>query len=222
MAAAQFNNRTLMNFRNVLSGGGARSNLFECILNFPPNIGLDNLSATDKFRMLVKTAQLPASSIGTINVPFRGRNLKVAGDRTFDPWTVTVINDTDFTIRAAFERWMNYINRHGDNAGIINPSSYQANMDVLQLSRSTKDNNFTSGQVNETLSSDLRGGSADTYGVLRRYRFFGAYPSDLSAIDLSYDSPDDIQNFQITFQVQYWDVVSTTEGSPTASNSIIG
>lgn len=218
----EFQNRTIMDFRNVLSGGGARSNLFEVILNFPPGLGLDNLSATNKFRMLVKSAQLPGSTIGTINIPFRGRNLKVAGDRTFDPWTVTVINDGDFTIRAAFERWMNYINRHGDNAGIINPASYQANMDVLQLSRSRTDNNFTSGQINDVADANIRASVGDRYGVLRRYRFFGAYPSDLAPIDLSYDTPDDIQNFQVTFQVQYWDVVSATNQTPTSETSIIG
>lgn len=221
MALPEFQNRTLINFRNTLTGGGARSNLFECILNFPPGIGLDNLSATDKFRMLVKAAQIPASTVGTINVPFRGRNLKIAGDRTFDPWTVTVINDTDFTIRSAFEQWMNYINRHGDNAGIINPSSYQANMDVLQLSRSNTDNQPFTGQTLDTSNTSSRASSGDKYGVLRRYRFFGCYPSDLSAIDLSYDSTDDIQTFQVTFQTQYWDVVPTNSPNPTNSNSII-
>ena len=131
--------RTLDSFKGRMVGGGARPNLFECELYFPEGFHPSRhhkKSITDKSRFLVKAANLPASNVSAINIPFRGRNLKVAGDRTFDIWTITVINDVDFGIRTAFERWMNLINKHEDNAGITNPTSYQRDMFVRQLGRS--------------------------------------------------------------------------------------
>jgi len=129
----QYTNRTISDFKGRLVGGGARPNLFECVINFPS--GLTEVTTDDDFRFMIKTASLPASNINVIDIPFRGRNLKIAGDRTFDPWTITVINDTNFKIRNAFERWMNYINRHDDNAGVITPNLYQTEMYVYQLGR---------------------------------------------------------------------------------------
>ena len=120
--------RTLDAFKGKMVGGGARPNLFECELFFPDDaIPTDSSTdeIADKSRFLVKAAQLPASNIEPILVPFRGRNLKIAGDRTFDAWTVTVINDTDFSIRSAFEKWMNSINRLSDATGANNPADYQ-------------------------------------------------------------------------------------------------
>ena len=101
--------RTISDFKSKLTGGGARANLFEVVLTFP-DIVQPATDVLDKSRFLVKGARLPASNIAQIEVPFRGRALKIAGDRTFDSWTVTVINDTDFAIRSAFENWMNAIN----------------------------------------------------------------------------------------------------------------
>ena len=131
--------RTLDAFKGKMVGGGARPNLFECELFFPDDaIPVDSSSdeIADKSRFLVKAAQLPASNIAPILVPFRGRNLKIAGDRTFDPWTITVINDVDFKIRTAFERWMNLINKHEDNSGLTDPTAYQKDLFVRQLGRS--------------------------------------------------------------------------------------
>ncbi len=105
--------RKITDFKSKLSGGGARPNLFEVILSFPAAAPAD-ANVLDKARFLVKTAALPASNISPIEVPFRGRTLKIAGDRTFDTWTITVINDTDFAIRSAFENWMNTINKVSD------------------------------------------------------------------------------------------------------------
>ena len=116
--------RKITDFKSKLTGGGARSNLFEVVLSFP-DIAQTSSNVLDKARFLVKGANLPASNVAPIDVPFRGRTLKVAGDRSFESWTVTVINDTDFAIRSAFENWMNKINRVSDNTGSTNPASYR-------------------------------------------------------------------------------------------------
>ena len=128
--------RKITDFKSKLSGGGARSNLFECELAFPTAVNVEGLNdILNKARFLVKAANLPASNVAPIEVPFRGRVLKIAGDRTFDTWTITVINDTDFAIRSAFEKWMNTINRVSDNTGTTNPADYQADAFVFQLDR---------------------------------------------------------------------------------------
>ena len=125
--ATQFNRpplRRITDFKSKLVGGGARPNLFEVELAFPEEIAIDN-DVKDKARFLVKAAALPASNITPIDVNFRGRILKIAGDRTFDTWTITVINDTDFSIRSAFEKWMNSINRLSDATCTNNPADYK-------------------------------------------------------------------------------------------------
>ena len=187
--------RTLNDFKNRMSGGGARPNLFECELNFP-DAALDGVSLndiSDKTRFLVKAAALPGSTINVIDIPFRGRNLKIAGDRTFDPWTITVINDTDFTIRNAFERWMNYMNKHEDNSGELNPGLYQKDMKVYQLGKAGMNNMVTNGDMK----------------VLKAYAFYGTFPTSISAIDLSYDQADTIEEFTVDLQVQWWDALKT-------------
>ena len=172
--------RRITDFKSKLSGGGARPNLFEVVLSFPAASPAD-ANVLDKARFLVKTAALPASNISPIEVPFRGRTLKIAGDRTFDTWTITVINDTDFAIRSAFEKWMNTINRVSDNTGITDPAAYQADAYVYQLDRD---------------------GS-----TLRAYHFYGIFPTNLSAIDLSYESGGDIEQFTAEMQVQWWEAI---------------
>ena len=160
--------RTLTDFRARMVGGGTRSNLFECEINFPP-LALDDSSTGDsselskKTRFLIKAANLPASTLGVIDVPFRGRNLKIAGDRTFDPWTITVINETDFSIRNAFERWMNLINKNQDATGKINPSDYQTDAYIYQLGRANHDNKGSE--------------SSEKIPVLKTYKFYGVFPS---------------------------------------------
>ena len=177
-------------------GGGARPNLFECELYFPDDAipeGTTRDALTDRTRFLVKAANLPASNISPINIPFRGRNLKVAGDRTFDPWTITIINDVDFGIRTAFERWMNLINKHEDNAGLTDPTSYQKDLYVKQLGR-----------------AEVQGSNPTTNAkipVLKQYRFLGTFPTNVSDIALSYDSSDTIEEFSVTLEVQWVDVL---------------
>jgi len=162
-------------FKSKLRGGGARPNLFQVTINYPGYAGGDpELTA-----FLCEGAQLPGSSFGIINVPFRGRILKMAGDRTFPEWTITVINDTDFGVRNAMERWMNGINNHAQNTGLASPIAYEADLFVDQLDR---------------------GGNA-----IKRYVFRGAFPQDISSIDLSYATTDEIERFTVTFAYQYFD-----------------
>ena len=171
--------RTISNFKSKLTGGGARANLFEVVLTFP-DVAQPDSAVLDKARFLVKGANLPASNVAQIEVPFRGRVLKIAGDRTFDSWTVTVINDTDFAIRSAFERWSNTINRLSDNTGLTNPADYQSDAYVYQLDRD---------------------GS-----TLRSYRFYDTFPTQVGQVELSYDSTG-IQEFTVELQVQYWEAI---------------
>ena len=190
--------RTLDAFKGRMIGGGARPNLFECELYFPDDAipeGTTRDALTDRTRFLVKAANLPASNISPINIPFRGRNLKVAGDRTFDPWTITIINDVDFGIRTAFERWMNLINKHEDNAGLTNPTSYQKDLYVKQLGRAEVQG--------ATPTSDAR------VPVLKQYKFLGTFPTNVSDIALSYDSSDTIEEFSVTLEVQWVDVLDS-------------
>ena len=169
--------RKITDFKSKLIGGGARSNLFEVVLNFP-SIAPASSEVLDKARFLVKAANLPASNISDITVPFRGRILHVAGDRTFDSWTITVINDTDFAIRSAMENWMNAINRVSDNTGSTDPASYQEDATVFQLDRSGE--------------------------TLRSYRFYDIFPTQVAPINLSYDT-EGIQEFTAEFQVHWWE-----------------
>ena len=187
--------RTLDDFKSKLVGGGARPNLFEVELNFPGALGENSSGgAKELAKFLVKAANLPASNINVIDVPFRGRNLKIAGDRTFDVWTITIINDTDFKIRDAFERWMNAINKHDNATGEVTPAEYQQDMFVNQIGRAQEVEGFKLKPADAPLP------------VLRKYKFHGVFPTNISAIELSYDQTDSIEEFTVDLQVQWWDV----------------
>ena len=184
--------RTIDKFKSRLTGGIARPNLFEVVLAFPDGTVDESVSDIDpKSRFLVKAAALPASNIAPISVPFRGRQLKIAGDRTFDEWTITVINDTDFAIRGSFERWMNSMSKVSDNAGNINPEDYTKDAYVYQLGRAGVDPGSQSSQANKP--------------ILRTYKFYSVFPTNVSQIDLSYDSSDAVEEFTVTLQVQWWE-----------------
>ena len=178
-------NRTISDFKGALIGGGARPNLFEVELTTLP-AGIE--WSADNFRYMCKAAALPASNVAAIDVPFRGRIFKVAGDRTFDTWTVTIINDEGFILRTAMEEWMNQISKLENNLGATNPASYMTNAKVYQLGRGSK-----------TSSEDNTG---DKNTVLREYEFVDIFPTNISAIDLSYESSDTIEEFTVEFQVQ--------------------
>ena len=209
--------RTLSEFKSALAGGGARPNLFEVNLTaLPTNINTGLVSdAWDAktFAFLCKAAQLPASNLGSIDVPFRGRILKVAGDRTYDTWTVTVINDEDFKIRSVFEQWINLISRATNNTGVTNPGSYMTSADVYQYGRGVD----TASRTTTTSASTGDQPTLSTGSPLRAYKFVDIFPTNVSAIDLSYDSTDTIEEFTVEFQVQYW-----TSSGGTATNASAG
>ena len=188
------NERSIDSFKARLVQGGARPNLFEVEMDFPSGQGIfDEEIENTTHRMMIKGAQLPASNIQEVVVPFRGRQLKVAGDRRFDPWTITVINDGDFKLREAFERWANFIIKVSDVSGTINPTYYFADCVVNQLGRADTDLNVRGDQSGATLP------------VLRRYKMHGCWPSLVSPIELSYDTADTVEEFQVTLQVQWWE-----------------
>ena len=147
--------RKITDFKSKLTGGGARSNLFEVVISFPSAAPADT-NVLDKSRFLIKAVALPDSIINPLTVAFRGRTLKLAGDRTFATWTITVLNDTDFIIRSAFENWMNTINRVSDNTGVTDSAGYTADAFVYQLDRD---------------------GS-----TLRAYHFYYLFPTNISSI----------------------------------------
>ena len=180
-------NRTISEFKSRLLGGGARPNLFEVELTTLPASVTFPWQA-ERFGFLCKAAQMPAQTIASIEVPFRGRQFKVAGDRTIEPWTITVINDEDFRFRNAFENWTQQIANLDDNLGTTDPNAYMVNAKVYQLGRgSEKSSQDSSGSDNV---------------VLKEYEFIDIFPTSVSAIDLSYDTGDTIEEFTVEFQVQ--------------------
>tara|TARA_B100000287_G_scaffold414993_1_gene448120 strand:+ start:144 stop:737 length:594 start_codon:yes stop_codon:yes gene_type:complete len=189
-------NKNISDFKSALIGGGARPNLFEVELTTLPDAvtGWD----ADIFRFMCKAAALPAQNIASIDVPFRGRIFKVAGDRTIDTWTVTVINDEDFRIRNAFENWTQQIADLDTNIGATNPESYMTNAKVFQL-----------GRGSQKASKDSTG---DANVVLKEYEFVDIFPTTVSSIDLSYDTGDTIEEFTVEFQVQSLNLAGA--GSP--------
>ena len=180
-------NKNISQFKSKLIGGGARPNLFEVELTtLPPNV-VSNWDA-DIFQFMCKAASLPAQNIANIDIPFRGRIFKVAGDRTIDTWTITVINDEDFRFRNAFEEWTQQIANLDDNMGTTDPSAYMVDAKVYQLGRGSEK------------SSQNNGGSENV--VLKEYEFQNIFPTNVSAIDLSYDTGDTIEEFTVEYQVQ--------------------
>ena len=184
--------KSISDFRGALIGGGARPNLFEVQLAaLPPGIsGWDS----DSFQYMCKAAQLPASVIANIDVPFRGRIFKVAGDRTIETWSVTVINDESFKLRNAFEEWMQLIAKLDNNLGATLPESYMTDASVYQLGRGS--------------SASSQDSSGNENSVLKEYKMQCIFPTSLAAIDLSYDTGDTIEEFTVEFQVQSFQPVS--------------
>jgi len=192
--------KTLDNFKAQLVGGGARPNLFEVSISYPTTLttsgsNTQNIdkptgatSSEDLLIFMVKAAALPASNITPVEIPFRGRTLKVAGERTFDTWTITVLNDVDFKIRTSFEQWMNGISKISDASGTTNPTDYQRTAEVRQLNRAGE--------------------------AVRRYKFAGIFPTNISQIDLSMDTTDTIEEYTVEFQVQYWEALDDGTGRP--------
>ena len=181
---------TIDDFKANLTSDFARPNLFQVDLAFPTGI-INNSSLINLGKFTVRAANLPSSQIGVIEVPFRGRVLKIAGDRTFEPWTITVMNDSGFKVRPAFELWASSIQAYNENftsaatLGNENDSTgYFADMSVHQLAKDIK--------------------SGDKPRVLKSYKFYNIFPSAIAAIDLDYGNNDAIEEFTVEMQVQYW------------------
>jgi hypothetical protein len=170
--------------RSQLTLGGARQSLFQVTIQNPANSVADI-----KVPFMVRTAQIPASDLGVIEVPYFGRKVRLAGDRTFGDWTVTVINDEDFLVRNAMEEWSNKINSLQGNLrtfGAASPLLYKANAQVTQYSKT---------------------------GVpIRTYQFNGIFPSAISPIDLDWNATDQIEEFTVTFQYDWWEVSGGVTG----------
>jgi hypothetical protein len=170
-------------FRTQLQYDGARPNLFEVRLNFPAFVTNRN-NASVKSTFMVKTAALPGSTIGMVTVPYFGREVKVAGNRTFADWSVTVINDEDFVLRNAFESWITNINGNTDNlrnARARTSQQYGVDADVIQYGK--------------------------TGNILKRYRFVGMFPTDVAQIDLDWGSNDTIEEYSVNFSFQYFETI---------------
>jgi hypothetical protein len=169
-------------FKAKLAGGGARANQFKVTMPFPGYAQVGG--EIEDLAFLCTTAQIPAMNVGLVNVPFRGRQIKIAGDRTFADWSITVLNDTNFKLRNAFERWQNGINNMSDNEGLSNPVDYQVDAFVDQLDRNGN--------------------------TLKSYTLRGAFPVDIAAIDLNFATNDEVETFGVTFQYQYFETNTTT------------
>ena len=173
---------------------GVRPNMFEVSIQFPAGAGADD---TEIVTYMCKSAALPSSNVGVIAVPFRGRTVKIAGDRTFDNWSATFINDKDFKTRSYFEKWLELINSHQANtSGIINPREYGRTVIIKQLEK------------------DASAGGA----VLRQYTLLHCFPTNVSPIDLAYDSNDQIEEFTVEWQYSYF----TAQGGSRDGVSTIG
>lgn len=171
-------------FRSQLTGDGARPNLFEVSMPFPGFSSPQN--AQQKLTFMCRAAQLPGSTIGVVPVTYFGRELKFAGNRTFADWTITIINDEDFMIRNAFERWMNTINSHSLNVrgpAALTPSSYSVDGEVTQFAK-----------------------SGDS---IKKYKFIGLFPTDVSPIDVDWGSNDTIEEFSVSLSYQWWEAAET-------------
>ena len=169
-------------FKAKLAGGGARPNQFKVTMPFPGYAQVGG--EIEELAFLCKITQLPAMTVGMVTVPFRGRQIKIAGDRTYADWTITVLNDTNFKLRNAFERWQNGINNATDGEGLTNPADYQVDAFVDQLDRNG--------------------------ATIKSYTLRGAYPIEIAAIELDYGNNDAIEEFQVTFNYQYFESNTTT------------
>ena len=169
-------------FKAKLAGGGARANQFKVTMPFPGYAQVGG--EIEDLAFLCRSTVIPAMSVPSFNVPFRGRSIKIAGDRTIGDWSVTVYNDTNFRLRKAFERWQNGINNMSDNEGLTNPADYQVDAFVDHLDRNGN--------------------------TIKSYTLRGAFPTSVGGIALDYETTDAIETFDVTFSYQYHESNTTT------------
>jgi len=176
--------------------GGARASLFEVFLNLPAGIG--EPTAQNQFRFVCKASQIPASTVSAIEVPYFGRKVKMAGNRTFDNWTVTIINDEDFLVRNALEKWSSYINSHANNLrdpSVISESGLASYRTTAYVRHYAKTGIFAGG-------TDSGEGAIPT----RVYTFNNIFPVSIANIELSWETTDAIEEFAVEFAYDYWTV----------------
>jgi hypothetical protein len=167
----------IVDFKSQLIGGGARANQFRAYLNFPSYVTVGAFEGA-RAQFLCKAAQLPGSTIANVEVPYRGRIVNIAGERTFQPWTITVYNDVTFGLRNAFETWQAGIQRYAATEGKTNPSDYQVDLEIHQLDRNG--------------------------ATLKVYKFADAYPTNIGAIQLDFDQANQIEQFDVEFTYNYF------------------
>ena len=167
----------IADFKAQMIGGGARPNQFRVELSFPSYVTL-GVVAGQRAQFLCKAAQLPASTIETLPVLFRGRPVNFAGERTFQPWTVTIYNDTTFGIRNALEQWQSGIQNYNTTNGRVNPTDYQVDLNVHQLDRNG--------------------------AIIKSYKFVDAFPTTFSAVGLDYEQQNAIEQFDVEFQYNFF------------------
>lgn len=185
----------ITNFRSKMIGDGARPNLFDVNIRFAPSVNAGTNSAEQDIKFMAKSAQLPGSTVGIAPVFYFGRELKFAGNRTFTDWTVQIINDENFRIRDALERWMSSINSHVANKRSttgVSPLDYTGTGKVFQYNKAG--------------------------GVSKYYNFVGMFPIDIAPIDLDWGSNDSIEEYAVTFAYQYW-TANGVDGTPTTDGA---
>jgi len=170
--------KSIENFKSALANGGVRPTMFSVEITFPQIVVNNQAELSEKALFLVKAATLPGSQIGIIDVPFRGRKLKVSGDRNFADWQTTIVNDTDFQLRKAMEKWAETIQNMNFAIGENELENYFGTAEVRQLDRQGKQ--------------------------LRVYEFNGIWPNNIAEIPLSFETQDTIEEYDVAFCVQYW------------------
>ena len=200
-------------FKSRLNGG-VRPNLYQVDINFPTGVG-DQKSLKEQGQYLCRSTSLPTHSQGLIEVPFRGRFLKIPGDRTFEAWTATFYNTSDFNLRAAFENWINISNQTNENVGVVGGfDSIFKDITVRQLSKDSG---------GKAVQRDGDGGSkegGDANNVLRVYKLIDAWPTSVGAINVAYDSNDALEEFDVEFQYQYLDANKPGNTSTNTSRAV--
>ena len=183
----------ISDFKAQLIGGGARANQFRVELSFPSYVTAGPVVGL-RAQFMCKAAQLPASTVENIPLQYRGRAVNIAGERTFTPWTISIYNDVDFGIRNAMEQWSNGIQNLSSTNGRTNPRDYQVDLQVHQLDRNG--------------------------AIVKTYKFIDAFPTEVGAIALDFDTVNTVETFDVTFQYNYW-MSNTAEGSGFGVNASV-
>lgn len=195
-----------------LTLGGARPSLFQVSMNLPGALPVGG-GFQEKFAFTCSAASIPASTVNSVDIPYFGRQIKVAGDRTFDNWSVTVMNDEDYIVRNAFEAWSNALNSLVGNKRLIGSSEASIG---------------TSYKVDAAVTHFAKGGIGGTAGandtginsIIKQYQFVGLFPLELDAMQMSWDATNQIQTFGVTFAYDYW--LPLTDGTTTIDTGASG